>query len=106
MLVLAALMVLCHTQTANNIAREMIFRCGFSRRLGPVALMDEEEKFINVEESRKIAHISVEMAKIAREEIHDLLDGAETKAYYGLVRNYKVCLSSVASFNEHSSGCA
>ena len=31
---------------ANGIAREMVFRCGFSKRLGPVALMDNEEVFL------------------------------------------------------------
>eukprot|EP00951_Prasinocladus_malaysianus_P034239 scaffold344091_cov43-Prasinocladus_malaysianus.AAC.1 len=74
---------------ANEIGREMIFRMGFSRRLGPVMLMDDTEVFLNTHEPRQIAQISVEMARVAREEINDLMDGAETKAYYGLVKNYK-----------------
>jgi len=76
-------------EVANIIARDMVFRAGFSRRLGPVMLMDNEERYINLDKTRSMAPIGTEMAKIAREEIFDLLDGAETKAYYGLVRNYK-----------------
>jgi len=90
-------------EAANEIAREMIFRCGFSRRLGPVALMDDDERFINQASSRQIANISVEMAKIAREEVSDLLDGAETKAYYGIVRNYKGFVALVDALFERSS---
>lgn len=32
---------------ANIIAREMVYRCGFSKRLGPVSLMDNQEVYIN-----------------------------------------------------------
>lgn len=68
----------------------MIFRCGFSRRLGPVSLMDDEEVYLNRHETRAVANISVEMGAIAQQEIKDLLDGAEAKAYYALVSNYEV----------------
>jgi len=76
-------------EVANDIAREMIFRCGFSRRLGPVSLMDDEEVYLNRHETRAVANISVEMGAIAQQEIKDLLDGAEAKAYYALVSNYE-----------------
>ncbi len=32
--------------SANVVAREMIYRCGFSSKLGPVSLMDEEEVYL------------------------------------------------------------
>jgi hypothetical protein len=65
--------------------------------------MDDEEKFLNMDETRKIANISVEMAKIAREELMDLVDGAETKAYYGLVRNYTAFTALIEALLERSS---
>ncbi|DBA75980.1 TPA: hypothetical protein ACH3X2_008914 [Trebouxia sp. C0005] len=73
----------------NNIAREMIYRCGFSKRLGPVALMDTEEVYINKEQSRSIANIGTELAAIALTEVEELIEGAEVKALYGLTLNYK-----------------
>ncbi len=57
---------------ANNVAREMVYRCGFSKRLGPVALMDTEEQFINRENTRSIANISTELAKIAFQDIEEV----------------------------------
>jgi hypothetical protein len=54
---------------ANNIAREMVYRCGFSKRLGPIALMDTEEVYLNRERSRSIANISTPLARIATEEV-------------------------------------
>lgn len=56
----------------NNIAREMIYRCGFSKRLGPVALMDTEEVYINKEQSRSIANIGTELAAIALTEVEEV----------------------------------
>jgi len=32
---------------ANRLAREMVYRCGFSSKLGPVSLMDQEEVYLN-----------------------------------------------------------
>jgi ATP-dependent Zn protease len=31
---------------ANRCAREMVYRCGFSAKLGPVSLMDQEEVYL------------------------------------------------------------
>ncbi|KAL3153794.1 hypothetical protein ABBQ32_013378 [Trebouxia sp. C0010 RCD-2024] len=73
----------------NNIAREMVYRCGFSKRLGPVSLMDNEDVYINKEQSRSIANISTELAAIALTEVEELVEGAQAKALYGLTLNYK-----------------
>ena len=54
---------------ANNVAREMVYRCGFSARLGPVALMDSEEVYLNRERTRSVANISTPLARIAMEEV-------------------------------------
>ncbi|BDA40994.1 ATP-dependent zinc metalloprotease FTSH, chloroplastic [Coccomyxa sp. Obi] len=73
----------------NNIAREMVYRCGFSKRLGPVALMDTEEVFIGKGRTRAVANIGTELAAIALTDIEELVEGAEAKAFYGLAVNYK-----------------
>ena len=75
-------------ELANTIAREMVFRCGFGRRTGPVALMDNEEVYLNRKRTKKVADISTEMAKIAYTDVTELLEAAEAKAYWGLAANY------------------
>ena len=61
--------------SANNIAREMVYRCGFSRRLGPVALMSSEERFLHDARTRGVANISSELARIAMADIRDVRPG-------------------------------
>lgn len=56
----------------NNIAREMVYRCGFSKRLGPVALMDTEEVFIGRGRTRAVANIGSELAAIALTDIEEV----------------------------------
>jgi len=75
-------------ELANSIAREMVYRCGFGRRTGPVALMDNEEVYLNKERTRRVADISTEMAKIAFTDVSELLEAAEAKAYWALAANY------------------
>ncbi|KAK9821723.1 hypothetical protein WJX81_004862 [Elliptochloris bilobata] len=74
---------------ANNVAREMVYRCGFSRRLGPVALMGSDQRFLHDARTRGVSNISTELARIALADVRDLVEGAEAKAYYGLVINYR-----------------
>lgn len=51
-------------ETANVIAREMIYRCGFSQKLGPLALMDSQEFYLAEEHGRQpAASISPELAR-------------------------------------------
>lgn len=57
---------------ANNIAREMVYRCGFSKRLGPVALMDTEEVFIGRSRTRAVANIGTELATVAMADIEEV----------------------------------
>jgi cell division protease FtsH len=75
-------------ELANGVAREMVYRCGFGRRTGPVALMDNEEVYLNRTRTRRVADISTEMAKIAYADVEELLLAAEAKAYWGLAANY------------------
>ena len=76
-------------ELANSVAREMVYRCGFGRRMGPVALMDNEEVYLNRKRTRRVADISTEMAKIAYADVSELLEAAEAKAYWGLAVNYE-----------------
>lgn len=59
-------------EQVNNIAREMIYRCGFSKRLGPVSLMDNEEVYINQDQTRSVANIGTELAAIAMTEVEEV----------------------------------
>ncbi|KAK9861664.1 hypothetical protein WJX84_001635 [Apatococcus fuscideae] len=90
-------------ETANYIAREMIFRCGFSKRLGPVALMDNNQEFINRDGTHALSNMSTEIAAIATQEIQELLQAAEAKAYYGLAVNYKALEALVRTLTEDTS---
>jgi cell division protease FtsH len=56
----------------NNIAREMVYRCGFSKRLGPVALMDNEQSFIGRTRTRAVANIGTELAAIAYTDVEEV----------------------------------
>jgi len=75
-------------ELANGVAREMVYRCGFGRRTGPVALMDNEEVYLNRSRTRRVADISTEMAKVAYADVEELLQAAEAKAYWALAANY------------------
>lgn len=50
----------------------MVYRCGFSKRLGPVALMDTEEVFISRNRTRTVVNIGTELATIAMAEIKEV----------------------------------
>lgn len=63
----------------NNVAREMVYRCGFSKRLGPVALMDTEEVFIGRGRTRAIANVGTELAAIALSDIEEVRASANLR---------------------------
>lgn len=90
-------------EVANSVAREMVFRCGFGRRTGPVALMDNEEVYLNRARTRRVADISTEMAKVAAADLKELLEAAEAKAYWGLAANYKALESLAAALEQRES---
>jgi len=87
-------------ELANSIAREMVYRCGFGLRTGPVALMDNEEVYLNKERTRRVADISTEMAKIAYQDVEELLEGAEAKAYWALASNYDALKALAAQLED------
>jgi len=49
---------------ANATAKEMIYRCGFSKHLGPVPLMDSEDDYLaDVHKISSIANLSTDLAR-------------------------------------------
>ncbi len=78
---------------ANNIAREMVYRCGFSRRLGPVALMGSEERFLHDARTRGVANISSELARIAMADIRDVRPGCNMAPFKASQRSLCALLS-------------
>ena len=69
-------------EQANNIAREMVYRCGFSKRLGPVALMDNEEVFIGKGRTRAVANIGSELAAVALADIEEVSTCSVVACYH------------------------
>ena len=52
--------------------REMVYRCGFSRRLGPVALMDKQDAYLNSAGTITIGNIGTELARIAMADVEEV----------------------------------
>lgn len=77
-------------RSANALAREMIFRCGWSKRLGPINITDESIDYLAASTTRKMANMSPAMASAALTEIEAILAAAEAKAFFGLVANWEV----------------
>lgn len=80
-------------ESANNIAREMVYRCGFGKRIGPLSFMDSApQKFLKnggIDSTQPTIPISKSMGLLALQDMEDMMEAAECKAYYGLVSNYK-----------------
>lgn len=74
---------------ANAVAKEMVLRLGYSKKLGPVALMGVNEGYLKSTKGKKTLDMSTEIARIAYSEMKELLLAAEAKAYYGLAVNYE-----------------
>ena len=60
-------------ESVNFIAREMVYKYGFNRRLGPVSLMEDQERYLNEDaETDFAADIGQELASIALTEIEEV----------------------------------
>ena len=57
---------------ANLVAREMVYKCGFSRRLGPVTLMDSTTGFLRGQSANYVADIGSELAAVALTDITEV----------------------------------
>jgi len=56
-------------RVANLIAREMIYKCGFSKRLGPVALMGYNQGYLRGDGGEWVANLGSEVAAMAYADI-------------------------------------
>ena len=56
---------------ANSVAQEMIFRCGFSKRLGPVALWEERQSYLG-QGGHGIANIGTGLARLALADVEEV----------------------------------
>lgn len=78
-------------QQANDIARDMVFKCGWSLRLGPVNLADDDEVGLDGSPGEtRLGDMSPMMASVGLEEMAEMLRRAEAKAYFGLVLNWEL----------------
>ena len=87
-------------RSANELAREMIFKCGWSKRLGPMSIMDDEVDYLSRGTPQLMANIGPQTAATAIVEIEELLAAAEAKAFFGLVQNWEVLRDMIESIME------
>jgi len=83
---------------AYFLARDMVFKHGFGRRVGPINLIKDEVDYLNTDENYdQIVGVDQLTTTLGAYDIADLLAAAEAKAYYGLSINYQSieALSSV-----------
>lgn len=57
---------------ANLVAREMIYKCGFSRRLGPVALMDSTTGFLRGQSANYVSDMGSELTAVALTDVSEV----------------------------------
>ncbi|CAG9461153.1 unnamed protein product [Pedinophyceae sp. YPF-701] len=87
-------------EKANIVAREMVFRYGFNKRLGPMILMDNEERYLANDVSRAVLPVSAALARAGLQDITETMEGAEAKALYGLCTNWKALEALVTACTE------
>ena len=64
---------------ANVTARDMVYKYGFGRRVGPLSLVDETTDFLKAGNTDLITDVTPDIAKIAAADIGDILAAAEAK---------------------------
>jgi ATP-dependent Zn protease len=75
---------------ANQLARTMVFRCGWSPAVGPVTLEDDRGGMLGVKKAPLLGDMTPDMAAAALREMQRALRAAEAKAYWGLVNNWEL----------------
>lgn len=83
-------------QQASDLARDMVFKCGWSMRLGPINLADDDEVGLSGGPGEtRLGDMSPMMASAGLEEMAEMLRRAEAKAYFGLVLNWELLAAMV-----------
>jgi cell division protease FtsH len=88
---------------AVSLARDMIFKCGWSPTLGPINIADENEDFLSGQHDTRLGDMTPQMAGAAMLEIQQMMKAAEAKAYFGLVCNWELLQAMVDHLMESPS---
>jgi len=77
-------------KAANDLARQMVLRYGFNDRLGPMVFVNASERtYLKSEQYQPIMDMSAPLARAALQDVSELLEAAQAKAFYGLAMNWK-----------------
>lgn len=77
-------------KAANDLARQMVLRHGFNTRLGPMILVDPtSQSYLSSEAYQPIMPMSAPLARAALQDVTELIEAAQAKAFYGLALNWR-----------------
>merc|ERR1712190_145517 len=89
--------------TASFLVRDMVFKFGFGKRIGPSTFTQEQPDYLRTEEQvDPLVGIDPITTGIGAADMEDIFAAAESKAYYGLVNNYRG-LEALSSLLDHKS---
>jgi len=77
-------------RAANDLARQMVLRYAFNSRLGPMVIVDPTAKsYLKSEQYQPYIDMSAPLARAALQDITEILESAQAKAFYGLAMNWR-----------------
>jgi Peptidase family M41 len=83
-------------QQASDVARDMVFKCGWSLSLGPVNLGDDDDAdMLGGTGEMRLGDMSPQMAGAGLADMGHMLRAAEAKAYFALVMNWELLQAMV-----------
>merc|ERR1712039_322201 len=87
--------------TASFLVRDMVFKFGFGKRIGPRTFIQQQPDYLRTEEQvDPLIGIDPITTGIGAADMEDIFAAAESKAYYGLVNNYRG-LEALSSLLDH-----
>lgn len=93
-------------EQASDLARDMVFKCGWSLNLGPVNLGDDDDvDMLGGETETRLADISPMMASAGLADMAEMLRCAEAKAYFALVMNWELLNAMVDKIMSNEPHC-
>lgn len=83
-------------EQASDLARDMVFKCGWSLSLGPVNLGDDDDvDMLGGGGESRLGDMSPMMASAGLADMAEMLRSAEAKAYFALVMNWELLKAMV-----------
>jgi cell division protease FtsH len=83
-------------EQASDLARDMVFKCGWSLTLGPVNLGDDDDvDMLGGGGESRLGDMSPLMASAGLSDMAKMLRSAEAKAYFALVMNWELLKAMV-----------